>query len=283
MSRKITLTIRGSGETDFPSVEDFSDQLRDHIEVLKQVEQAIGDGTNAVVWRVVKTETKSPVHVEAEAFSIHYAVHIDDRADAVARHAALGLQTLIEGRERPSYFTDEALRAAEKIFERVTNGLDTTVLDYGPDLPRLEITPPVARAALNNTHKVLRPDERQYEELGSIEGYAKKIETDGYGRHLLWVHHRLTGEDIKCVMTGDAFLELEKHRIGDVWKGRRVQVYGRLHYKGLGRLSSAEALSFRFLRERNELPDIDDIQDTNFTGGQRSEDYLARLWNGERS
>lgn len=145
------------------------------------------------------------------------------------------------------------------------------------DLPALDVTPRVAQIAATNTRQVLTPPDKPYEELGSIEGYAKSIERDGFGRYVLWVKHRLTGETVKCIASGPAISELETHQIRDVWRGRRIQVYGKLYFKALGVLNQVEATKVKFLRDRSELPDYGDIQDENFTGGLRTEDYLARL------
>jgi len=54
-----------------------------------------------------------------------------------------------------------------------------------------------------------------------------------------------------------------------------------LHYKGLGNLKEVEAIRVRFLKDRSELPTVDDILDHDFTSGMRSEDYLAKLRNGD--
>jgi len=147
----------------------------------------------------------------------------------------------------------------------------------------LDVTTPVAHRAAKNTRFVLQPPNKPYEEIGSIEGFAKSIDTDGYGRQLLWVKHRLTGEVVKCIATGSALSELESHKIGDVWRGRRIQVYGTLYFKGLGQLSHMDATRIKFLRDRAELPDIEEILDERFTGGLRSEDYLDRIRHGKAS
>lgn len=55
---------------------------------------------------------------------------------------------------------------------------------------------------------------------------------------------------------------------------------GTIHFKALGRISRMDAQTIRFLRSSNELPDVDDIQDENFTGGLSSEEYLERIRNG---
>ena len=282
MSKTIKMSIRARGVSESPTVDDLLDQLRDYFKILEGVEEAIADdGSHAIEWRIVKATTNTPITIEAVAFPKDFGVNIDARVEAVTRQTAVGLNALRMGGERPSYFTDKVLLRAEKMFERVTNGLSETMIDYGPDLPAMDITPAVARAAATNTRSVLTPKEKPYKELGSIEGNAQSIERDGFGRRILWVRYRLTGESIKCMVSGEAERELEAHQIKDVWRYRRVQVYGMLHYRGLGLLREIDAIRVRFLRDRGELPNVDDILDPNFTGGMRSEDYLARLRDGK--
>jgi hypothetical protein len=282
MSRRIKLSIRARGESDSPTVDDLLDQLRDYFDILEGVEEAVApDGRQAIQWRIVAATTNSPLSFEAAAFPVDFAVNIDQRVDLVARQTALGLTLLRTRGERPPYFTDKVLLRAEQLFKRVTNGLSEMKIDHGEDLPKLDLTPPTARTAASNTRQVLTPPDKPYEELGSIEGFAKSIDRDGFGRYVLWVKHRLTGETVKCIASGAAVSELETHQIRDVWRGRRVQVYGTLHFKGLGALSQVEATKVRFLRDRSELPDYRDIQDEGFTGGLRTEEYLARLRDGK--
>jgi hypothetical protein len=282
--RTIKLSVRARGEVDSPTVEDLLDQVRDHFEILKGVEQAIAeDGTNAIEWRIVSATTNSPIAFEAKAFARDFAVNIDQRVELVTRQTALGLRQLEEGGERPSYFTDKVLLRAEKLFERVTNGLDKTIIDFGKDLPVLDITPTVARRAAANIQRVLKPENKPYEELGSVEGSVDSIERDGWGKPIVRVRLRLTGEVIKCFVSGEALKLFEGHQIRDVWRGRRVRLHGKLKYKGLGLLSQVEAFDVKFLRDRKDLPDVEDILDDNFTGGLRTEDYLTRIRNGDPS
>ena len=282
MNRRITLRIRARGLTDSPTVDDLLEQLRDYFDILKGVEEAVSeDGRSAIVWRIVKATTNTPITLEAEAFPKDFGVNIDRRVEAVTRETALGLAALQRDGKRPSYFTDNVLLRVEKLFERVTNGLDETFIDHGPDLPTLDITVATARTAAANTRNALTPKARSYKELGSIEGNAQRIGLDWSAYWILWVNYRLTGNIIKCKVSGEAERELAQHQINDVWRHRRVQVYGMLHYRGTGDLKEVEAISVRFLRDRNELPSVDDILDPDFTGGLRSEDYLARLRDAE--
>jgi len=284
MARTIKLSIKARDESDSPTVDDLLDQVRDYFEILKGVEEAIAeDGSQAIEWRIVSATTNSAIALEAAAFAKDFAVDISQRAEIVARSASYGLRQLQTAGGRPSYFTNRVLLRAEKLFERVTNGLQQTTVDYGPDLPHLDLLPANAKAGAANARSILTPRNKPYKEQGSVEGFAQRIELDGRGRPLLWLRLRLTGESVKCFVSGAALTELETHQIRDIWRNRRVQVYGLLHYKSIGILSEIEATNVRFLRERKVLPDIDVIQDENYTGGLRSEDYLTRVRDGSVS
>ena len=76
---------------------------------------------------------------------------------------------------------------------------------------------------------------------------------------------------------------METKRVADVWRARRVQVYGRLHFRALGQLTHADAIRVKFLRDRRDLPDVNDILDENFTGGLATEEFLTRLRDGSLS
>jgi hypothetical protein len=285
MTRNIRFTIKGSGaETDAPTVADLLDQVRDYFDIMNSVEQSVAaDGTNAIDWRVVDAHRQSPLAFELEPFPRAYGVSIEQRVEKVVQQTANGLALLRTKAERPPYFTEKALQTAERMFERVMNGLSLTEIDHGPGLPSLLVTPKIARTAAANTTAVLRPASRPYKEIGSVEGYFKSVERDGFGRQLLYLRSRLTGDDIKCVAFEGAARQLESCQIRDVWRNRRLLVSGTIHYRALGRITQVDAVSVRFLRDRHELPGTEDIYDDDFTGGLKSEDYLDRLRDGNLS
>jgi hypothetical protein len=281
MARTIKLKISARGVTDSPTVADLLGQLKDYFDLLEDVEEAISeDGRHAIDWRITGASKQSPLTLEATPFPKEFGVDIERRSEFVTRHTAFGLAELFERGKRPAYFNDRVLRRAEKIFERVTNGLDETIIDHGHGLPVLDLTPSVARRAIANTRNVLTPTSSPYRELGSIEGNVQRVERDGHGRRIVYVRYRLTGDIVKCLVSGEAEREIENHQIKDVWRYRRVQIYGTLYYRGIGELKEIEAIRVRFLRDRDELPSANDILDPDFTDGMSTEEYLARLRDG---
>lgn len=285
MARKIKLTISGrSTETDAPTVEDLLDQVRDYFAILESVEGAIsGESGSAIHWRVVGAAKNSPLRLEIAPYPKVYATNIDNRVEITVRATALGLSLLQGGAERPDFFTDAALGRAHKLFERVTNGLDLTEVDHGPNLPDIRITNLGARLAADNIKAVLTPVAKPYKEMGSVEGYIRSVESDAWRRPILRVQHRLTGDELKCLVSGPALEVVQGYEIKEVWRHRRVVVSGIIYYKSVSRIDHIEVTNVRFLRDRTQLPSADDILDENFTGGVRSEDYLENLRNGNLS
>ena len=164
-------------------------------------------------------------------------MNIERRTKRLKEQISTGLSALRLKPERPSYFTEPVLEKAEKLFERVTNGLNLTTIELGDNLPNIEITPPDAKLTARNMTAVRKPKEKPYREIGSVEGTLQRVERDGYGRPLLYVKLKVSGETIKCIAKGSAQSEVEHHKIADIWKNKRVRVFGSIYYRALGQTS----------------------------------------------
>ncbi len=285
MSRVVKISVSGTAlDTDAPLVEDALDEIRDVVEILRDVEAAAaGTPATAIAWRLTNASKSSPLAFEIQAFPKHFATNIDQRVDIVLTETAHGFAMLQARAERPRHFTDDVMRKARRVLERVTNGLGVADLDFGVDLPKARITSSVAKNATRNVDLVLESPDKPYRELGSVEGYLRGVERDGFGRPIAHVVERVTGQPVKCVIDRAALPEIEGKEIRDVLRNQRVRVSGLIHFDGLGKIDRIEARSFRFMRDRSELPQIDDVMDPGFTGGMRSEEYLERLRDGTLS
>ncbi len=282
MTKIITVRISGGGaDTDAPSVGDLLDQLRDYFELLTLIEETLAeDGQSAIAWRVINATKVNPLTFTVQAFARQYAVNVDSRAAEVVGRSLFGLHLLEQKAERPPYFSETAVLKAEQIFERVTNGLEQTEI-FTDDIAPVLLTPNVARTAARNARSVLQPAGRPYREIGSLEGYFQGASRDGRGRRILHIKRRITGDDVKCLIVGEAEKEIAHCEIDDVWRGRRISVFGTIQYRGPGRISQMEVSKIRFLRSRMDLPDLEQIIDPDFTNGLKSEEYLERLRDGD--
>lgn len=288
MTRAVRFTISGhAAETDAPTVEDVLDQMRDFLDILRGVEEAaVGAPGSAIEWRVVHASRSSPLALEIQPFPKQFATNIDARVEIVVAETARGLAALQYRAERPRHFTNDVMRKAQRAFKRVTNGISASGADFGPGLPKIDLTRSVARNAAQNVETVLASPDKPYQEIGSIEGYFQGVEMDGYGRRVAHVMDRISGEPIKCVIARDAkaaIHDLASREIRDVWRYMRVLVHGRIFFNGPGKVDHVDAEGFRFFATRDDLPQINDIIDPDFTNGMRSEEYLERLRDGTLS
>jgi hypothetical protein len=282
MSAVVKITISGRGpETDAPKVEDALDELRDYLDILRGVEESLaGTQTSAIDWRLVDARRSSPLAFDLQPFPKDFAVNIDKRVALVLTETAAGLAGLQNRAERPRNFTNPVMRKAHRVFKRVTDSLSLSEVDFGTTLPSVRLTPTVARNAARNVDQVLTPPDRPYKEIGSVEGYLNGAERDGFGRRVIYLIERISGDPVKCLVQPEALPGLETRELRDVWRYRRAEVYGRIHFRALGKIEQVEAQRVRFLRHSADLPQIDDIIDRDFTGGMKTEEYLDRLRDG---
>jgi hypothetical protein len=285
MNKIVRFTITGHGpDTDAPPVEDLLDQIRDYLDILLDVEEAAaGAPGSAIVWRVTEASRNSPVMFGLEAYPKVFATNIDQRVSIILAETARGLATIKKRAERPRYFTNEVMRKARRIAERVTNGIGASTVNFGPGLPEIDLTPSSARNAMRNVDAILAKPGKPYREVGSVEGYLRGVELDGFNRRIAYVVDRVTGVPIKCVITQNAqqvIQDLSDRQIGDVWGRTRLQVTGLIFYSGPGHVDYIQADDVRFFRPNAELPQVDALIDEGFTGGLRSEEYLERVRNG---
>lgn len=280
MSGPIRLIIKGSveGGTDAPTVEDLLGQVRDFVDILRGVEKALEPDGNKIVWRVTNVTQNSPITFELSPYAVDQAAYVGARAERVERAAGDGLAALQAGVERPAYFTDDVLPKARKLYARVTNGLADTRIEF-PVTGPVEITPIAAREVERIAKAKASSASVAYREVGSLEGFFAKAELDGSGRPVLWFRHRLDNVLVKAIGTGDAFRQIERFRLGEVWGGARIRVYGTISYKDLGVVEGLTATGIEVL-DQETLPGLDDIIDPYFTGGMSTEAFLEGVRNG---
>lgn len=228
MTGPLKIRIQGSdGLDDAPGAEDFLRQISDFLDLLKDVEQAIaGESGSAIKWRITGASRNSPVEIEATPFAQDFGVTIDQRVQVVEVAVSAGLAQIAAGGPRPPFFSERALERVESMAQRVLNGLAQTEIIFEGPIPDFALTHTVARQTASAVRGILYPVEKPYEEIGSIEGYYSGLERDGFGRGIVRLRHRVTGDEIKCVLTDDALEQVNEHRAGEILKGRRLLVSG---------------------------------------------------------
>ncbi len=282
MAKPIRITVKGTdveGE-DAPTVEDLLAQIQDFVGVLKGVEEAMADdGKKEIVWRVTNVTRNSPLSFELTPFPKNHAMNIDRRAEQVVASTAQGFQSLASGTGRPAYFSDALVDKVEKVYERVTNGLAKTAVDFSnySDAPPIEISKQTVATAVSAIHVFRTPQPIAHKELGSIEGTITRVELDGHQRPVLWLRSRLDGQTVKCIAVGSALDRIGHYEIAEVLKGIRITVYGVVNYKDLEDISSVEVDGVHVFADDSELPNFSDIVSPGFTKGIEASEYLRTL------
>ncbi|MCZ4281189.1 hypothetical protein O4H49_10400 [Kiloniella laminariae] len=282
MSKPIKITVSGTDHRggDAPTVEDLLAQIQDFVFVLHGVEDAVSDGEpNEIVWRVTNATKNSPLTFEVTPTPRKHAMNVDRRAEKVVQATAKGFRQLYETGERPAYFTDQVVDRAAKVYERVTNGLSTTIVDFCgyDDAPIFEASPDKAREVARKLDVAKRPAAIAHRELGSLEGFISKVELDGFGRPLVWLKSRMDGQLVKCISDAKGLDRIGHFEVSEVLKGLRVRVHGLLHYKDLEQIASIEVEGVHVFEPDNKLPNHDEIIAPNFTDGVEASEYLRRL------
>src|SRR5665213_1740188 len=273
MADPIKVVVRASDTsgTDAPTVDDLLGQLRDFVDVLRGVEKALETDGSQIDWRVTNVSKNSPLSFELTPYAKDRAAFVDQRAARVERATSEGLLALRRGVERPPYFTNDVLPKAHKLYERVTNGLADTEIVFPAGLERVAIDREGASEVTQTERARATKAATPYRELGSLEGYFARAELDGHGRPVLWFRHRIDDAMVKAVANGPAIRQLEQTRLGEVWSGVRLRVYGTIHYKAPGAIDHVNADFLEVINETG-LPGLDDIIDEGFASGLTTEE-----------
>jgi|DEB0MinimDraft_3_1074331.scaffolds.fasta_scaffold03929_6 transposase-like protein len=124
---------------------------------------------------------------------------------------------------------------------------------------------------------IKKPEMRPYRELGSVEGLVKTVGRDGYGRPIVTITTRLDGQDVKCIAS-DAGLDKIAHlAVSKVIRGLRVRIHGVLFYKTPAFLGHIEVDRTELFLAEDELPNIDELIDKEFTGGLSSVEFIKQV------
>lgn len=285
MAGEIKLQINGfeSCGDGAPEVRGVLRQALDILEILKGVEYAVTEERGlygeSIDWHITDAAKNSPFVLELTPRPRENSTDIDRITPLVVRATMEGIRFLMEVGDLPPYFSGDMVEKTRRIFRRVMNGLDATVMNAPgyADTPRISITGKSARFAISN-QKRLKTKELVYRrELGSVEGHISKIQREKDGRLIVWLTSRIDGKIIKCVGEASAFDGIGENMVAEVAQGLRVLVLGILKYEKPRKIGVVETYEIRVFKKNEELPDICDFVDPDFTGGLEASEYLRRI------
>lgn len=281
LAKPIRIKVIGTNARggDAPTVQNLLCQIQDQIELIRNVEEAVAaDGKDQLEWRVTKVSMNSPITFELTPSAKVYGTDIEDFVGKVIRATAKGLVSLRDGKGRPKYFTDAAIKKASQVSQRVANGLAGTEVDFSEyDEPAYVVDHYTAHRTLSSISKIRASLAKPHKELGSLEGFVKSVGRDGHGRPILHLISRLDGTAVKCIGVDGGLNNIGHLDVDTVTKGLRINVYGTIHYKTLATVDRIDVDRVELFKDASELPGIDEIVEPGFTGGVEAVEYLRKL------
>jgi hypothetical protein len=280
---RLVITIRPDPSDDgLLRIDDAFRQVLDALRLFEQAERSLGSPYASFVWRLEKASTASPFTVVAVAEAVDPAIDVTPQVARTKALVANGVRNLIARAEPPSWLRRETMPVVKEIFARNLNGIGSTEIDFeAPALDTLSIDRAQASEGLRAVEAINPLEVSDIPErlaYGEVQGqlvaagrYARRpaIQISTHFYDFVW-----------CVL-GQALVNRfgSEHRLADVWEGKTVGVYGRLHYLSGGRLNRIDADEVRLI----DVPpiDLDAILDPDFTAGLDPVEYLKKLHEGD--
>jgi hypothetical protein len=241
MARKVVLSLTG----DLISVQDFLTAAEDLHGLLQEVDRAIS-GKTTLDWVIVGMRGSSAI---LETAPRKITEDEPDRGEEVIKAALDGIQKIEKSPIRPLHFTDGALERARALSRVVMAGnIDQIRIQgstNGKRIPQVTVTQRIAA----NIDELIGP---RYSAIGSVEGTLEVVSI--HGGYSFNVYDLLTGLKVRCICEEQTLADLTSKL------GKRVLVHGQIRSSAKGQPLSIKVERVRVLRDRSDLPQVDDIQ-----------------------
>lgn len=276
------LIVSVDAPTSRPDLLSVQDAFTHILELFELAVHSESDAENVVVWRLVSASMKSPLTVVAEAVSARHDVNIDQIARAQKQEFARNLGELRHGRIPKVWSSGQVRKTTRDVFLRNRDGIGRTNINIDPTdehSTEIVVTPEDAEVvirALDDT--IVDTISKTKDQIGSIEGFLIEVGTH-YNKPAIRIRERKTGADVWCIIPEEfRALIASEANFDDVWSGRRVVVHGRITYEGAGQISRVFASDVH--RVELHPVGVENIRDSNFTGGLSVAEYLEKLREG---
>lgn len=277
--KRIVIKVAAPDKTDGRlTVNDALQQVLDFLRVAVDAKTALGRVHEDFEWVLESATTNSPLTVVATAEPLNPHVDISAYVADVEDMTARAFRDVKSGSRPPSWLSPKGGAALREFFRRNTNGISATIIDFD-SRDHLEITKEEAIGVLPDVEffqvKETIPARTAY---GEIEGRLAAVGTY-YKKPALFLRTVLYG-DVWCILASHLVDQWgDAQRVSDIWKSKKLTVYGRLIYWQGGKLARIEAEA---VRERSAPPlNIEDLFDVDFTAGLDPVEYLDRLHEGK--
>jgi hypothetical protein len=245
------------------SLETLKEALANALEMLRSVSDELAPQGVQVRWEVVAASLRSPLTLTFEPSLRNGKVKQGKRiSHKIVSTCVRGVRNLEQGTPPPPYFTEDAILATQKLVKVAQQDGGKVTLAAG----RAEKVTPTDRIFEHISAAVEKT--RTYLDYGTLEGRLEEISVHGGARIAIW--ETLTNYKIDCDIPNEAL-----DRIKDLL-GKRVAVSGRIRYRNhRPKLITME--SIRRLRDKDELPQPENMPPIDITDGEDPAEYVRRM------
>jgi len=245
--------------------EAYLDVFQRTLRALKAIDkQASSSGVAAITWQVVDAGSNSPVFATIRGEQSNGA---DGRP--IIEAFVSGLAALQHSHTCPRLFNKDALIYTSELIRSFARGI--TTLSFSTASKTIDADRRIASNA-NYAVRELQMRKRHYFEYGMIEGQLRELGVSRT-RDRLGIVDPLTGQQTLCYLRNEQLESL----VREAWKCR-VRIEGKIKVdRDTGIPMEVDVESIEILRERSELPQIDDLRDIDITGGVESSEYIKDL------
>lgn len=258
MTNELTIIL----DADHLDVETLANSLKKTVDVLHSLETNL-TRLEAIEWDIVRTSMNSPLTVTISPRS--NGVPAPSHASRVAEAFLHGLQELSLHATIPDGFDEVTIEAARELAEIAVKG-NARITINAPNSPA---APANIGPELLGFAQLVEAKAKSHLEIGTVEGILDVVSTRG-GRRRFYVTEVLTGAKVECFGSAVDLKEAQ------TYLECRVSVQGFVRMR-FGRPKMIEVKSIKRLRNRGELPKLDDIGPVDLTGGKSPEDFIREL------
>lgn len=239
MVHKVVLSLQG----EFISAQAFLAAASDLLVILNELDIAV-NGKRSFIWGVTGLKAGSTV-LEVSPKLIRQQE--PDRSEKVISVLMKGLQEIDKKAVRPPLFSDVALTRAKQLSS--INGSVNRVIVRAKTRTRLSKAISITQRVAANVDELIGP---RHVATGALEGRLELLSI--HGGTFCHIYDLLTGRRIKCICDMEMLYKLAAEL------GKRVLVFGSIRSDAKGLPVSIAVERFKILRERQDLPQIEDIK-----------------------
>jgi hypothetical protein len=247
--------------------ETFIDVFQNIIAALKSIDKTLSTyGTETIQWQIIDAGSNSPIFAtisgKVQSANNGYGKKVIDTF-------VTGLEQLSRSKSCPPHFNKDSLQFVQNIVTKAKqHGLQPK---FSTPIHKVKVARNVARNA-NWAMKTLAIHKSRYTEYGTFEGYLRELNV-ARNRDKLVIVDALTEHAIPCYFKQ---LELEDD-VRKAWK-RRVIVTGEITVDNETKQPIKIVIDeIKILRDRENLPQIEDLQGIDITSGIEPSEYIRGL------